>query len=143
MTSTLYEKIRKKSIVLLDQDPWIRGSLSLLFQCEACRFAEFDNVAEGMQALRNEQFDVIICDYGMGDEGGIAFLREAGHVQPGAVRILTAGYPLGDIADVAAREGIDGCLQKPFTLDALEKTLGGLIDDDSTGNGNSAHRASG
>ena len=133
MTSTLYEKIRKKSIVLLDQDPWIRGSLSLLFQCEACRFAEFDNVAEGMQALRNEQFDVIICDYGMGDEGGIAFLREAGHVQPGAVRILTAGYPLGDIAEAAASEGIDGCLQKPYTLDVLEKTLGGIIDDESAG----------
>ncbi len=140
---TLYEKIRDKKIALLDPDPWIRGSLSLLFQCEACRLAEFDNVADGMRALRSEHFDVIICDYGVGDEGGIAFLRQAGRVQPGAVRILTAGYPLGDIADVAAREGIDGCLQKPFTLDALEKTLGGLIDDDSTGSGSSAHSATG
>ncbi len=140
---TLYEKIRKKRIVLLDPDPWIRGSLSLLFQCEACRLWEFDNVADGMQALRTERFDIIICDYGMGEEGGISFLRQAGRVQPGAVRILTAGYPLGDIADAAAREGIDGCLQKPFTLDALEKTLGGLIDDDSTGDGSSAHRAIG
>ncbi len=130
---SLYEKIRKKKVILIDQDPWIRGSMLLLFQCESCQLAEFDNISDGMRALETERFDVIICDYGMGDEGGISFLKQAGRVQPGALRILTAGYPLGDIADDAAREGIDGCLQKPFTLDALEKTLGGLIDDDSTG----------
>lgn len=130
---TLYEKIRNKRIILLDPDPWIRGALSLLFQCESCRFTDFDNVTDGTLALQTERFDVIICDYGMGAEGGISFLKHAGRVQPGAVRILTAGYPLGDIADVAAREGIDGCLQKPYTLDALEKTLGALIADDSPG----------
>jgi len=138
---TLYEKIRNKRIILLDPDPWIRGALSLLFQCESCRFTDFDNVTDGMQALQTERFDVIICDYGMGAEGGISFLKQAGRVQPGAVRILTAGYPLGDIADVAAREGIDGCLQKPFTLDALEKTLGALIADDSPGVPNPARAA--
>ena len=128
---TVYEKIRKKKVILIDADPWIRGSLLLLFQCESCQLVEFDNVSDGMRALETERFDIIICDYGMGDEGGISFLRQARRVQPGALRILTAGYPLGDIADAAASEGIDGCLQKPYTLDALEKTLGGIIDNES------------
>ncbi len=128
---TLYEKIRTKSIALVDPDPWITGSLSLLFQSESCRVKAFDNATDGLRALETERYDIIICDYRVGDQDGIVFLRRAGHVQPGAVRILTGGYPLGEIADIAEREGIDGCLQKPFTLEGLEKTLGGLIDDDS------------
>lgn len=128
---TLYEKLHSKTIALLDPDPWIRGSLSFLFQCASCRLMAFDNVADGLRALETEHFDIIVCDHGMGDQGGIEFLRNAGRIQPGAVRILTAGYPLGEIAELAARAGIDGCLQKPFTLEGLEKTLGGLIDDES------------
>ncbi len=128
---TLCEKIRAKSVALLDPDPWITGSLSLLFQAESCRLKAFDNLADGLRALETERFDIIICDYRIDDQDGIAFLRKAGHLQPGAARILTAGYPLGEIADIAEREGIDGCLQKPFTLEGLEKTLGGLLDDDS------------
>ncbi len=134
----LYEKIHSKTIALLDPDPWIRGSLSFLFQCESCRLMAFDNVADALRALETEHFDVIMCDYGMGDKDGIAFLRHAGRIQPGAVRILTAGYPLGEIAELAACAGIDGCLQKPFTLDGLEKTLGGLIDDDAADDGESS-----
>ncbi len=135
---TLYEKIHSKTIALLDADPWIRGSLAFLFQCESCRLSAFDNVADGLRALETEHFDIIMCDYGMGEQGGIEFLRHAGRMQPGAVKILTAGYPLGEIAELAARAGIDGCLQKPFTLEGLEKTLGDLVDDDPAGTGKQA-----
>ncbi len=135
---TLYERIHSKSIALLDPDPWIRGSLSFLFQCESCRLAAFDNIADGLLALQTQRFDIIMCDYAMGGEDGIAFLKQAGRIQPGAVRVLTGGYPLGEIAELAARAGIDGCLQKPFTLEGLERTLGGLIDDDAKVDGNSS-----
>jgi len=135
---TLYEKLRTKTIVLLDPDPWIRDSLSLLFQCEVCRFLAFDNVAEGIRAVETGRLDIIICDYGMPGMDGIAFLREAGRSQPGAIRILIAGYPVGEIADIAALEGIDDCLQKPFTLDALEKILGRLVDRIPVGAGQPA-----
>ncbi len=128
---TLCGKIRTKSIALLDPDPWITGSLSLLFQAESCRLQAFDNAADGLRALETQRFDIIICDHRIDDQDGIAFLREAARLQPGAARILTAGYPLGEIADIAEREGIDGCLQKPFTLEGLAKTLGALLDDDS------------
>lgn len=125
---TLYEKLRTKTIMLLDPDPWIRDSLSLLFQCEVCRFLAFDNVADGARALDGGRFDIIICDYAMPGTDGISFLRQAGRAQPDAIRILIAGYPVGDLAEIAAREGIHDCLQKPFTLDAFERTLRGIVD---------------
>ncbi len=129
------------TIALVDPDPWIRDSLSLLFQCEVCRFLAFDNVADGIRAVETGRLDIIICDYGMPGIDGITFLREAGRFQPGAIRILIAGYPVGEIADIAALEGIDECLQKPFTLDALEKTLAGLIDRTPVGAGQPARGA--
>lgn len=126
---TLYEKLRTRTILLLDADPWIRDSLTLLFQCAVCRFVTFDNIAEGRDAVKTRQFDIIICDYGMPGMDGITFLSEAGRFRPDAIRILIAGYPVGEIAELAARAGIHGCLQKPFTLEALEKILGGLVDE--------------
>jgi len=140
---TLYEKLRTNTILLLDADPWIRDSLTLLFQCEVCRFVTFDNVEEGMKAVETGRFDIIICDYGMPGMDGITFLGEAGRFQPAAIRILIAGYPDGEIAEVAARAGIHGCLHKPFTLDALEMTLGGLVDGSSAGAGQPAKSAAG
>jgi len=135
---TLYEKLRTRAILLLDVDPWIRDSLTLLFQCAVCRFVTFDNVAEGMKAVETRRFDIIICDHGMPGVDGITFLKEAGRFRPDAIRILIAGYPVGEIAEVAARAGIHGCLQKPFTLDALEKILGGLVGESTAGAGQPA-----
>ncbi len=138
---TLYEKLRTRTIALVDPDPWIRDSLSLLFQCEVCRFLPFDNVADGIRAVETMPFDIIICDYAMPGMDGVTFLRQAGIFQPDAIRILIAGYPVGEIADVAAREGIDDCLQKPFSVDALEKTLSDLIDRVPAGAGQPARGA--
>ncbi|MGE5190024.1 MAG: response regulator [Gemmatimonadota bacterium] len=124
----LYKRLRTKTVALVDPDPWIRDSLSLLFQCAVCRLRAFDTVWDGLRGLETERFDIVICDYGMPGMDGIRFLTEAAARQPGAKRILIAGYPLGELADAAARAGIDGCLQKPFTLDELEKTLWGVVD---------------
>ena len=143
ISMTLYEKLRTKTIVLLDTDPWIRDSLSLLFQCEVCRFLPFDNVADGIRAVETDRCDIIICDYGMPGMDGVTFLREAGRFQPGAIRILIAGYPVGEMADIASRAGIHDCLQKPFTLDALETMLGGLIDKIPAEIGQSAENRAG
>lgn len=125
---THFEKLGARTIALLDPDPWIRDSFSLFFECTDCRLRVFDNVADALRAVETERFDVIICDHGMPGVDGVAFLKEAGRLRPDAVRILVAGYPVDEVAEMAAREGIHNCLQKPFTVDAFERILRELVD---------------
>ena len=125
---TIFNKLQARAIAVLDADPWIRDSISFLLQGAVSRLRTFDNVGDGLRAVETERFDVIICDYGMSGMDGIAFLIEAGRRQPDAYLILIAGYPVRQIADIAAREGIHECLQKPFTIEDFEKTLRGFFD---------------
>lgn len=130
---TLYEKLRTRKIALVDADPWIRDSLSLFFQCEVCRLLTFASVADGIRAVETGRFDIIICDYGLPGMDGVTFLKNAARIQPDSIRILIAGYPVGELAEIAARDGIHACLQKPFTLDAFERMLEPLVANLRTG----------
>lgn len=123
----LAERFGNRMILVIDGDRWIRDSLSLLFECEGCRFMAFDNAADGLRAIAAERFDIIICDNGSPGIDGVDFLERAGKIRPEAIRILTAGYPIGEIAAVAARAGIHHCIPKPFTFDVLEKSLRRLL----------------
>ncbi len=124
----LYQNLRTKTIALVEPDPWIRDSLSLLSQCALCRLVAFDNAADGIRAVESGPFDVIICDHGLPGVDAIAFLEHAGRCQPAATRILIAGYPVGTLEEAATRAGVHACLQKPFSLDALERAVGGGAD---------------
>lgn len=121
------QSLATMTIVLVDADPWIRDSLSLYFARKVRRFAAFSNVSDGMRAVVNGPVDIVVCDYGMTGMDGLTFLRLAGACHPEAVRILTTGYPSGGLCEIAEREGILGCIQKPFTIEEFESTLAELL----------------
>ena len=91
----------------MEDDPWIRNSLSIFLKQRGCLLAVCETAEEGMERLRKEAFRIILCDYRLPGLDGLVLLRFAREMQPEARRVLVTAFPAGDMIDEAERIGID------------------------------------
>ena len=87
----LFTKLKKMDLLLIDDDEWIRDSLTLYFESEGCRITALETAEEGLNIIKQKQFDIIITDYrlpGMNGLEVIRRLRQRGRDFP--ILILTA-----------------------------------------------------
>jgi two-component system response regulator YesN len=121
---TVFQGLRRKSILLLDPDPWTRDSLSILLAWEDCRLASFETVEEGRRAISTCPFDLVLAAHRVPGLDGIEFLGFCRKQSPGTVRILMGPRPDPAAAEEARRSGVQGWLPKPLTIESLERTIG-------------------
>jgi len=129
----LYERLRKMKIVLIEDDPGIRNGLRTFFRYQGCRLQDFGNATLAMEALTKEKVDIIISDYWLPDMDGLTLLQQVRTRQPEAIRILITAYPTASTREEAARTGIHDYIEKPLTVQKLEKSLESLIAKSSSG----------
>ena len=53
----LFKKLQNMEILLIDDDEWIRDSLSMFFESEGCHLTALETAEEGMEALKKHDFD--------------------------------------------------------------------------------------
>jgi DNA-binding NtrC family response regulator len=126
-TMGLYKRLQGMKIILVEDDQWILNGLRMFFQYNGCHLKGFMNATLAMEALTNEKFDVIICDYWLPDLDGLTLFTRAREHQPDAICILTTAYPTAGLQEAAAKLGIHDFLPKPLTIPKLEKSLETLI----------------
>lgn len=119
----LYGKLGLKNILLVDDDPWTLDSLALFFQVEGCKVRSAADATEAMEAGAGERFDLILCEYWLPDMDGLSLLNTLGETQREAIRLLTTAYLTPTMVAEAERSGIHGVIRKPFSVDAMEKTI--------------------
>ncbi len=75
----------------------------------------FEHVEAALHEAREQQYDVVICDYAMPERDGIEFLREFRELQPDAVRILISGVAGMDVLVAAVNKaGVNYFVGKPW-----------------------------
>lgn len=119
----LYQKLGVQNILLIEDDPWTRDSLSLFFQIEGCHLQSAASAKDAITALAGDRFDMILCERSLPDMDGLSLLKLYGSHQPGAVKFLISTYPTRSLIEEAGRYGIHDVIQKPFTVETLEKSL--------------------
>ena len=55
----------------MDDDEWIRDSLTLYFCSEGCHLLALGTAEEGMELLKRENFEIVITDYRLPGMDGI------------------------------------------------------------------------
>ena len=112
-TFDLYSKLRNTKILLIDDDEWIRDSLSIFFKGERCCLDAYETAEEGIKALHSNRYDIIITDYRLPGMDGLKFFGRIQHWCPHAIKILITAYGNSEIYTLAHEAGVHGYIEKP------------------------------
>ncbi len=119
----LFSKIREMKILLIDDDEWIRDSLRIFFEAEDCHVLALETAEEGIAAIKDQAFDLIIVDYKLPGLDGLAFLKRIHNTQPDAIKILITAYRDENVVSEAKKLKVQGFIEKPFTSDTIMASL--------------------
>ncbi len=117
-----------RTIMLVDDDPVFRRFTSVILENAGYVVIEAEHGLEGLQILRQQTPDLILCDISMPILNGIEFAEEVSREYPDIpVIVVSATDDMSDVAR-ALRFGIKDFLTKPITasqhlLAAVSNTL--------------------
>jgi DNA-binding NtrC family response regulator len=119
----LFNEIRGMKILLIDDDEWIRDSLRIFFEAEGCHILVLETAEEGLTAVKDQIFDLIIVDYVLPGLDGIEFLKRIHHNQPDALKVMVTAYRNDSVVSEAKKLKVQGFIEKPFTSETLMASL--------------------
>lgn len=128
-----FERMKGKHILLVDDDAWIRDSMSICLSCEGCRVTTAETAQQGLTLLRRGGVDILICDYQLPDRDGLDLLREAKRMAPEIPMILITAFGSRQLYAQAAEIGVDIFIDKPFNSQTIEHAIVRLLEDPPKG----------
>ena len=118
-----FNELKQVKTLLVDDDEFIRDSLKIAFATKGCALRVAESAEEGLQAINEEQFDIIISDFRLPGMNGLDFLKLASVTQPASVNILITAYRDDYSFSEAIRIGVSEFIEKPFSVKALVALL--------------------
>ena len=118
-----FKTLKKIKTLLVDDDELIRDSLKIAFKAKGCALQVAESAEEGLAAVNEESFDIIISDLRLPGINGLDFIKQAAVIQPNAIRFLITAYRDDHIVSEAVRMGIHDFIEKPFSVKKLVNLL--------------------
>jgi two-component system response regulator RegA len=113
-----------KRLLFVDDEDSIRLTLPLVLQQRGFDVKVASSVAEALAKIHSQEFDVLLSDLNIGEEGdGFAVVRAIREVNSRCVTIILTGYPGFETAVEGIRHEIDDYIVKPADIDSLVATV--------------------
>jgi len=109
-------------ILVVDDDADMRGLLSDVLESEGYRVGTAESGEKALQALAEEQFDLVLTDLRMRGMQGIALLSEIKHRYPDTGVILMTAFGTVETAIEAMKGGATDYLIKPVKTEEVLRT---------------------
>ena len=111
-------------ILIIEDNTYVREAFELTLQRTAMDAMVVTTAEEAMHAVRQQPFDIIICDYRLPGMDGVEFFTLAEPFAPGAAKVLTSAYGFDDLDTTSASTPVDHFVLKPFSIHRLLISLG-------------------
>jgi len=108
-----------KKILVVDDEPSVTGSLSLILTDAGYEVLTAQSFAESSTILKQVPVDLVITDLRLADASGIDLITHVKRTTPDVEVILMTGYGSLDITIEAIKAGAYYYLEKPYTPDRL------------------------
>ena len=118
-----FEELKQVKTLLVDEDEFTRNSLELAFKTKGCYLQVAQNAEEGLKAIKQQNFDIIISDLRLPGINGLEFLALTTVTHPKAIRFLITAYRDERMLSKAVRSGIHQFIDKPFSVKAFINLL--------------------
>ena len=110
----------QRRLLLVDDEEVIRITLSAILSKHGFDVSAAATVAEALQKITSEKFDILLSDLNIGNPGdGLTVVSAMRRTQPEAVTIILTGYPAFETALEAIRQQVDDYIVKPADVPSL------------------------
>jgi ActR/RegA family two-component response regulator len=114
----------KRRLLLVDDESVILMTLSVVLSKYGFEVSAASSVAEALQKITSEKFDLLLSDLNIGNPGdGLTVVSAMRRTQPDAVTMILTGYPAFETALEAIRQQVDDYIVKPANIPALVNTI--------------------
>jgi two-component system, NtrC family, response regulator HydG len=117
-----------EKILIIDDNTDICVLLERFLGKQKYKTASAQRGEDGLQLLRKEPFDLVICDFKLPDTDGLEMLRRIKVLSPATAVIIITGYSDVRIAVQALKYGAFDYVTKPLLPDEILYTIRGALD---------------
>ena len=114
-------------ILIIDDERAIRNSLKDILELEKYKVDTAEDGLQGIELVKSNNYDVILCDIKMPNMDGIEVLSEVSGLTDAAV-IMISGHGTIDTAVDAIKKGAFDYIEKPPDLNRLLITIRNAMD---------------
>ncbi|MEP2023172.1 MAG: sigma-54 dependent transcriptional regulator [Reichenbachiella sp.] len=115
-------------ILIIDDEKSIRHTLREILEYEKYHIDEAENGKIGLEKLKEEDFDLVLCDVKMPEMDGIEVLENARNLDHIPQFIMISAHATIDTAVDATKKGAFDFIQKPPDLNRLLLTIKNALD---------------
>jgi CheY-like chemotaxis protein len=115
--------VRRDRILIIEDNAYVREAFEVTLKRTALKALVVTTAEEAIEAVQQETFDIIICDYRLPGMDGIEFFNIAELYAPGAVKVLTSAYGFDNLDTESGSIPVDHFVLKPFSIHQLLLSL--------------------
>lgn len=123
------ERVINAKVLIVEDDEAERISLHSSLEQSFLKVASVGSGAEAENVAKEENFDILVVDYGLPDVNGISLIKSIKNILNDVVPIVITGSSSIEIAIESIKSGAYDYVVKPLDIETLVKTINIMLEE--------------